>query len=187
MSKYFDSENLNEIIQAVNQVIQIRNDLLLKHGVDILENDTASLSTFVNIIKEIDPNYNCNFSRNGEDAKTMLNGVVTKIENKTTKLQKTKKGYKKASFAFHAEGLIEHDAYLFNIWDKYTLKPIKSYYVVDCENVKRINEKLVLLSNEWKNKPKTKAGYDVIYLHEDMLEKMIVSTSVINECKVHVL
>lgn len=188
MSKYFSQTVLNEIVDAVEKIKSIRNDIYQKYKVDILDNDAVSLSSFVNIVQSIDPNYNCNFSRNGEDGYTLIDNKRVEIESKTTKVVKTrKKDYKKTTFAFHANGLIDHQTYLFNLWDKDTLLPVRCYYVKDPINVDKINKLLRNLSENWKKKPPTRGGYDVIHLSEDVLINMIKETHEVNNCKVYSL
>lgn len=188
-SKYFDPESLTEISNSIEIVKTIRNDMYKKYKVDILDNDSISLASFYTIIKKIDVNYNCNFSRNGEDGHTMINGKIVKIESKCSKVEKKKNGfYGKTNFAFHAKGLINHQAYIFNVWSKDELEPLRCYYVKDPKNVAKINDKLQQLSDEWSKKPLTKAGYDVIRIEEDMLIEMIKkSSNSIEKDKVYLL
>lgn len=187
-SKYLDTTGLNEIMQMSKVVKDIRNEMYKKYKIDLLDNDTISLSTFASIIQKFDQSYNCNFARNGEDGQTMLDNRSVKIETKTVKMKVSKKGkYGKSAFAFHAKGILDNEAYTFNIWDKDTLQPIRCYYVVDAENVKIINRILKKLSEEWHEKPTTKAGYDVIHLKEDVLISLAKSATMIDNCKVYLL
>lgn len=188
MSKYFTKTVLSEIIEATDKIKNIRNGIYLKYGVDILDNDSISLSTFFNIIRQIDPEYNCNFSRNGEDGYTIIDGNQIHIETKSTKVKKNKKGkHTTTTFAFHAKGLINHDAYIFNVWDKKTLDPVRCYYVKKKINVEKINSELKKLSEEWEKKPLTKGGYDVIRIDEKMLLNITKEFKQIDNCKVYVL
>ena len=182
MAKYLNDSSVLEIINSVEKIIEIRNVIYKNHEIDILETDTISLTKFFGIIRSIDPNYNCNYSRNGEDGKTLFDNKEIKIETKTSKINKGK-----ASFAFHAKGLINHDLYIFNVWHKENLTPLRTYYVRTPTNVKKLNDTLQNLSEEWQRKPATKAGYDVIRIHENLLESMIEKTETVNGCKVHYL
>lgn len=188
MSKYFDKDVLSEIVDSVEKIKEMRNTIFEKHGIDILDNDSISLSTFFGLIKDVDSDYNCNFSRNGEDGYTVINGNKIFVESKSSKVEKSKKGiYRTTSFAFHAKGLINHQAYLFNVWDKNDLKPVRCYYVRNPKNVAKINKRLKQLSEEWSSKPLTKAGYDVIRIEEDMLIKMVDTSSNAKNQKVYLL
>jgi hypothetical protein len=188
-SKYLDSESLDKINNSIEIVKKIRNDIYKNYKIDILDNDSISLASFYNIIKKVDSNYNCNFSRNGEDGHTIIDGVTVKIESKCSKVAKKKNGsYGKTNFAFHAKGLIKHQAYIFSVWSKDDLEPLRCYYVKDVKNVAKINERLQKLSDEWSKKPATKAGYDVIRIEEDMLLKMLqTSSNIIDKDKVCLL
>lgn len=182
MSKYFNEISMSEISQAVENVIDIRNKIYMKYDIDIIENDRISLTKFYGIIKSVDPTYKCNYGRQNEDGKIIIENIETNVESKTTKLLKGK-----ASFAFHAKGLINHDAYLFNVWCKKTLTPLRCYYVKNPKNINVINKELDRLSKEWKKKPSTRAGYDVIRIKEEMLEKLVESSAIVNKCKVFFL
>lgn len=182
MGKYFDKSIVTELAKSVKTVIQIRNEIFLKYNIDILDNDTISSLQFFDTIKTIDEKYNCNFSRNGEDGKTIIENKEIHVEIKTSK---TLKG--KTSFAFHAKGLIDHKCYIFNVWEKNTLKPLRCYYVINPSKVNMINKKLLEMSKEWERKPTTKAGYDVIRINEIFLEEMIESKKNINNCEVYIL
>lgn len=177
-----------EIIDAVNNIKKIRNLIFEKYKIDVLDNDSISLASFVNLIKDVDSTYNCNFSRNGEDGRTLIDDRIVNIESKCSKVEKSKNNsYKKTSFAFHAKGLIKHEAYLFNVWDKNDLKPVRCYYVRNPKNVEKINKRLKQLSEEWSSKPLTKAGYDVIRIEEDMLIQMTNASSSTKNQKVYLL
>lgn len=187
-SKYFDAETLNEIVDAVECIKTIRNQIYNKYKIDLLDNDSVSLASFFNLIRDVDHTYNCNFSRNGEDGYTLVDGQTVNVESKCSKVEKSKKNsYKKTSFAFHAKGLINHKAYLFNVWDKNDLTPVRCYYVKNPKNVAKINKKLKELSDQWSSKPLTKAGYDVIRIEEDMLIEMANFLPETKNDKVHVL
>ena len=188
MTLYLDESNLKTVMEAHEQIRIIRNNTFIKTGVDVLENDTVSLLSFAPYLRKIDPNYNPNFARNGDDGNTIKGNAVKGVESKTTKVNPLKKGgYSKATFAFHAKGLINHEIYSFNTWDKNTLTPQSLYYAQNPKNVKVINKELENMSEEWSKKPATKAGYDVIRIKEDMLKEMVETTEDINGCKVHTL
>ena len=171
------------------KIIEFRNAEMVKSGIDYLDNDNMSLGVFAPIIKKIDPNYEPNFARNGDDGFTIQDDKEIGVESKTSKVKKykRKKGYPKATFAFHAKGLISYDRYAFCTWDKNTLQPLSIYYVKDSKNVTAINDELKILSDEWSRKPTTKAGYDVIRIKEIMLTDMIKTTKDIDGCKVYIL
>jgi hypothetical protein len=182
MAKYLDSSSMLDLIESVKKIKQIRNEIYNKYEIDIIENDAISLVSFYEIIKNIDPNYICNFSRNGEDGRTILNDKEVHIENKCSKILKGN-----SSFAFHARGKINHEIYLFNVWNKSTLLPMRCYYVRNPDNVLILNNKLKFLAEKWEKKPVTKNGYDVIRIEESLLKKMIETKLDVFGCEVNYL
>ena len=140
------------------------------------------------IIKKIENSYSPNFARNGEDGHIEINDIFEDVELKTSKVKALKKGgYSKTSFAFHADGLLYHQKYIFNTWDKNSLLPISVFYITSADSIKIINEELAKLSTAWSIKPKTKGGYDVIRIKEELLLSMIKETKIIDNCKVYIL
>lgn len=188
MAIYINESLLFDHINAAEKIIEIRNNIINMCGIDLTENDTLSSLVFSPIIKKIENSYSPNFARNGGDGRIKINDIFEDVELKTSKVKSLKKGgYSKTSFAFHANGLLYHEKYIFNTWDINTLSPVSVFYITSADSIKIINEELAKLSTAWSLKPKTKGGYDVIRIKEELLLSMIKETKIIDNCKVYIL
>lgn len=189
MAKYLTSIEFSVLRLAAEKISVIRNDVFAQLGIDILDTDTMSSIPISDIMLQIDPNYNCNFSRNGEDAKSKSsNGNDIYIEQKSAKIKIGKKIYL-ASFAFHAHGELIYDRYIFVARDVTTLAPARLYDISRPENIKKIHNILTCEQAKWDEKCRisgTMLKFDVIYVPEKtLIESMEISkTTTVNNCKV---
>lgn len=182
MAKYLDPIDIQDLIETRNKIFEIRNAAYQKHGIDVLDNDTLSSLSIWEIVSNYDPDYNVNFSRNGEDA--LSNGV--KIEQKCSNIKPKKNGkLPNADFQFHALGDIEYPRYILAVRDKNTLELIKIYDIQKKENTKAIVEHLLEKRKNWLDAGAKK--YDVITQPEKvLLENITFSEKTVKNCKVFV-
>jgi hypothetical protein len=142
MAKYFDKQKLDIVIAAAKGIVAQRNQVLKQTGIDILDTDAISSALIYEMVTQYDPDYNVNFARNGEDAKS--NGVL--IEQKATRvagpLTKTGKQRKRAgtdaAFQFHVMGDLDHPRYVFVARHKETLELLRIYDISSEKNTKKV-------------------------------------------------
>jgi hypothetical protein len=194
MAKYFDKETLAILNQASKEIVAIRNRVAKLTPVDILDTDAVSSLFVYEIVSQYDPNYNINFARNGEDAKS--DGVL--IENKTTRVQgpltKTGKPRKNAGqdalFQFHAMGDLEHSRYIFVAKDKDNLSIVRLYDISSKENCALVLGHLMQEREKWLEKSRTNKSAmkrDIVMLPETFIQnKLNLPIRMhINGCQIH--
>ena len=142
MAKYFDKHKLAIVIAAAKDIVQKRNQVLKQTGIDILDTDAISSALIYETVTQYDPDYNVNFARNGEDAKS--NGVLieqkaTRVAGPLTKTGKQRKGAgTDAAFQFHAMGDLDHPRYVFVARHKETLELLRIYDISSEKNTKKV-------------------------------------------------
>ena len=87
MAKYLEPQQVDELNEYRKKIVELRNEAYKKFKIDILDNDTMSALSIYEIVKQYDAEFNINFARNGEDAKS---GDVL-IEAKASRLERKKK------------------------------------------------------------------------------------------------
>jgi hypothetical protein len=189
--KYFDSSTLDILTQASKEIVAIRNRVHQLTTVDLLDTDAISSSFLYEIITQYDPEYNVNFGRNNEDAKSkgiLIENKTTRVLGNLTKTGKLRKGAgEDASFQFHADGDLEHPRYIFAAKNKDDLAIIRLYDISSTANCKLILDHLLAMREEWHERcridPKHKKR-DVIVLPEKfILENLNLTTKeTINNC-----
>jgi hypothetical protein len=153
MAKYFDKQKLDIVIAAAKGIVAQRNQVLKQTGIDILDTDAISSALIYEMVTQYDPDYNVNFARNGEDAKS--NGVL--IEQKATRvagpLTKTGKQRKRAgtdaAFQFHVMGDLDHPRYVFVARHKETLELLRIYDISSEKNTKKVLAHLEYEKEVW--------------------------------------
>lgn len=182
MANYLDNATIEALIEIRNKIFELRNAAYTQYEIDVLDNDTLSSLSIWEIVSTYDPDYNVNFSRNGEDA--LSNGI--KIEQKCSSVKQNKKGeFPNAEFQFHALGDIEYPRYILAIRDKSTLELLKIYDIQKNENTKTIINHLLEKREKWVEAGAKK--YDVITQPEKvLLENIKFSEKTIKNCKVYV-
>jgi hypothetical protein len=189
VSKYFEDEALKEMQTALKEIYAEREKIHRKYGVNLLDNDALSSLTIYDIVKQYDPDYNINFARNGEDAKS--NGVL--VEQKTTQvdnslLTKTGKPRKssggKVSWAFHVGGDLDHSRYIFVVRSKLDLSILRIYDISSVYNQKVVLDVLEEKRTAWHQRGFQKN--DIITVSEKtIIENCSFSKELtINNCKV---
>jgi hypothetical protein len=191
MAKYFDKKILDEMNEARKNIFAERGAIYKKHKVDILDTDALSALSIFEIVTQYDTDYNINFARNGEDAKS--NGVLieqkaTRVEGGFTKTGKPRKhAGTDAAFQFHAMGDIDSNRYLFVARNKDDLSIMRIYDISNEHNRKIVLDHLMAERNAWLEKSmgdQTKMKRDIITLTEKViLEKLNFSSkTIINGC-----
>jgi hypothetical protein len=142
MAKYFDKQKLDIVIAAAKDIVAQRNQVLKQTGIDILDTDAISSALIYETVTQYDSDYNVNFARNGEDAKS--NGVLieqkaTRVAGPLTKTGKQRKGAgTDAAFQFHAMGDLDHPRYVFVARHKETLELLRIYDISSEKNTKKV-------------------------------------------------
>lgn len=193
MAKYFTTSELDVMNQAREQIFAIRTKIYRQFKIDILDTDALSALSIFKIVNQYDPNYNVNFARNGEDARSL--GVL--IENKATRVAgpltatgKPRKGAgTDAAFQFHAMGDLDHARYIFVARNKEDLSVMRIYDISTKENRQIVLDHLMSERDAWLLRSagnQAKMKRDIILLPEKtILEKLIFPTKmVIDNCQV---
>jgi hypothetical protein len=193
MAKYFDSASLKEMNDARQEIYKQRELIYQKYKIDLLDTDALSALSIYEIVNQYDPDFNINFARNGEDAKS--NGVL--IEQKATRvdgpLTKTGKPRKNAgvdaAFQFHAMGDIDHARYIFVARNKTDLSVVRIYDIGNPSNVQKVVGHLMAERNAWLAKTQGNQASmkrDIIVLPEQFILKNIKfgKPMTVNGCQV---
>ena len=193
MAKYFDSASLKEMNDARQEIYKQRELIYQKYKIDLLDTDALSALSIYEIVNQYDPDFNINFARNGEDAKS--NGVL--IEQKATRvdgpLTKTGKPRKNAgvdaAFQFHAMGDIDHARYIFVARNKTDLSVVRIYDIGNSSNVQKVVGHLMAERNAWLAKTQGNQASmkrDIIVLPEQFILKNIKfgKPMTVNGCQV---
>jgi hypothetical protein len=187
MANYLDNDSVKALDEYRRKIFALRAEAYSQFKIDVLDNDTLSALSIYEVVHQYEPNYNINFSRNGEDGKS---GSVL-IEQKASRIEKKKRSgiYAMAGFQFHAQGDIEYDRYIFATRDKSTLDLVRIYDISIKDNIELVQNYLLNLRDLWEQKNK-KLGKtqkrDVIVLPEDILIKGLKKSvkQTINQCEV---
>ena len=110
MAKYLEPQVLTQLDEYRRKIFELRQQAYQLTNIDVLDNDTLSALSIYEIVRQYDPNYNINFARNGEDAKSL----DVDIEMKASRIERKKRSglYGLAGFQFHAMGNIEYNRYI---------------------------------------------------------------------------
>jgi hypothetical protein len=182
MAKYLEKQAIKELNEYRQKIFDIRKEAFAKFGIDVLDTDTLSSLSIHEVVSQYDTDYNINFSRNGEDAKS--NGVLAE-----QKCSKIKKPSLSASFMFHAMGDLAHDRYVLVVRQEEDLKLLRIYDISTAANVKLVQDQLFEQRRAWLAKGKldeSKMKRDVITVTEKFLLDNLKNTtrSMINDCVV---
>jgi hypothetical protein len=182
MAKYLEKELLATLDEYRHKIFSLREEAYRLTGIDVLDNDTLSALSIYEIVSKYDKNYNINFARNGEDAKSLMKNVEQKIEMKASRIERMKRSglYGLAGFQFHAMGDLEYYRYIFVTRDKATLKLIKIYDISTEENCLQVQAHLLAEREAWLARGRAdqkKMKHDVIILPEALLKVLEGSTT----------
>jgi hypothetical protein len=185
MAKYLAPSVLAQLDTYRKQIFQLRQQAYALTSIDVLDNDTLSALSIYEIVSQYDVNYNINFARNGEDAKSLN----VDIEMKATKIERYKKSglYKLAAFQFHAMGNLNYDRYIFATRDEATLDLVRLYDISDPVHCLQVQAHLLAERATWEAK-NVELGQtqkrDVIVLPEALLQTFAATTSMIDGVEV---
>ena len=191
--KYLPKDKVDIIISASKKIVEIRNATLKQVGIDILDTDAISSAFLYEIVSQYDLDYNVNFARNGEDAKS--NGILieqkaTRVEGALTKTGRQRKNYgTDAAFQFHAMGDLDYPRYIFAARNKSTLEIDRIYDISSTTNCANILEYLTNQRELWLARAQSdqkKMKRDIILLPEKYLLDSIKFTpkTVLQNCTV---
>lgn len=180
MSIYFDKATIQDLIKFRDQIFDLAEQAYQKHGLDILANDTLNALSIHEIVTQYDNEYNTNFHRNEEDAKS----GNTLIENKCSTVKPNKKGnIGKSGWQFHAQGKLNYDRYIFAVRRKDNLKIVRLYDISSEQSTKAVQTCLNDLKQKWIDKGKP--NHDAIVVPEKLLlEQTVIEKKHINGCEV---
>jgi len=194
MAKYFSETELAKMDQFREQIYAIREKMFAEFGVDPLDTDSLSSLAIYKIVKKYDADFNVNFARNGEDAKS--NGIL--IEQKACRVNPshlTATGRNRtnfgtdAMFQFHAMGDLKHPRYILVARSETDLSILRIYDISSAANCKIVLDHLINEKNAWLAKGKKNEQdmkRDVITISEKMLLSNLSFTlkTEIDGCKV---
>jgi len=187
MAKYLDPAVLKELDEYRKRIFAERESIYQKYRIDVLDTDTLSSLSVYEIVSQYDADYNINFARNGEDAKSQ--GVM--IEQKCSRVEKRKKSntYPDALYQFHAMGDLIYPRYILVSRDKATLALVRMYDISQSVNVKLVQDYLLHERRLWEDRCAIDKKYmkrDVIGIPELVLKEKLIVTSqqTINDCTV---
>jgi hypothetical protein len=186
MANYIEQSQIHQLIEVRDAIFKERSKAWADTGIDLFDNDTLSSLSVYEVVTTYDPDFNINFSRNGEDA--ISNGV--KIENKCNTIKPNKKGIiGLAAFQFHAMGDLEYPRYILAVRRKDNLQLVRLYDITAPANALAIQEHLLGLRTAWLArgaKDPSKMKYDVITLPESLLNSFTFrETKQVNNCVVY--
>jgi hypothetical protein len=179
MSKYFTHEQLAKMDEYRKQIYDARAKMFAEFEVDALDTDALSSLAIYNIVHQYDPDFNVNFTRNGEDAKSgnvLIEQKASRVDpSNLTATGKIRVGFgRDATFAFHAMGKLDHPRYLFVARSKVDLSILRVYDITSKANRKVVLDKLMSERERWEDKNK-ELGYtqthDGIYISEKLILK----------------
>jgi hypothetical protein len=191
MAKYFDKDTLTKLIKSNKEIVLIRNKVLKETGVDILDTDAISSTFIYELVSQYDVDYNINFARNGEDAKSkdiLIEQKATRVSGYYTRTGRIRKGAgEDAAFQFHAMGDIDSPRYIFAARDKETLEVLRLYDISSDNNRAKVLAHLTNEKNLWLEKAKQDEKLmkrDIIMLTEKfILENLnLPNRHTINNC-----
>jgi hypothetical protein len=180
MPIYLDKNSIKSLIDYRDHIFELAQQAYKQHNIDILANDTLNALSIHEIVSVYDPEYNTNFHRNDEDAKS---GDIL-IENKCATKEPNKKGVVgKSGWQFHAQGKLNYDRYIFAIRRKDNLKIVRLYDISSPTATKAIQDCLTELKQVWIDKGKP--NHDAIVVPEKLLLDLThIDTTWINGCMV---
>jgi hypothetical protein len=194
MSKYFDESELAKMDVYRQRIYEIREQMFAEFGVDPLDTDSLSSLAIYKIVRQYDSDFNVNFARNGEDAKSgglLIEQKACRVDpNHLTKTGRPRTGFgRDAAFQFHAMGDLDHPRYILVARSEADLSILRIYDISNKSNRKVVLNHLTAEKNAWlakgqKNQKDMKR--DVIAISEKfLLEKLKFSNKmVIDGCKV---
>ena len=179
-SIYLDSAKIQDLISYRDRIFAEHALAFEKYGIDILANDILSSLSMWEIVTQYDAEYNTNFHRNGEDAKS---GQIF-IERKCATVKPgVRGGIGNSGWQFHAQETDKCSRYIFAVRRKDNLKIVRLYDIASTEAVKVVKECLNQGRQRWIDKGKP--NHDAILVPEKLLKTLPVDKQLtINDCAV---
>lgn len=194
MAKYFPPAVLKEMNAARVEMFKQRNIIYQKYKVDLLDTtDSLSALSIHEIVSQLDPHYNINFARGGEDAisnQILIEQKAARVEGALTPTGKPRKNAgTDAAWQFHAMGDIKADRFILAARNKDDLEVKRIYDISNAANTQKIADHLLLKRNTWLNKgveDKSKMKRDAIAIDEKTILAIIKfkSSKTVNGCQV---
>jgi len=193
MANYLSKTTLEVLAKASKEIIEIRNRVAKLTSIDLLDTDKISSLLLYEVVSQYDKNYNINFSRNGEDAKSneiLIENKTTRVQGPLTKTGKHRKGAgTDAAFQFHADGDLDHQRYILAAKDKDSLSIVRLYDISSKKNRKIILDHLLSERLAWHKRCEIDSEHrkrDLILLPETLLiEKLTIAKKfIINNCTI---
>lgn len=193
MAKYFDKSILTLLTKDSKAIVKIRNRVLKETSIDILDTDAISSLFIYEIVSQYDNDYNINFARNGEDAKSkdiLIEQKATRVKGPYTKTGKLRKNVGvDASFQFHAMGDLDYPRYIFAVRDVDDLSIHRIYDIGNKDNKQVVLNHLLHERELWLERSKLDKRHmkrDIIILPEKfILENCNLTNKLsINNCQV---
>jgi hypothetical protein len=177
---YLDPDDIKGLVAARDRIFAEHNQVWQDHNIDILANDTLSALSIWEKVSQYDPDYNINFHRNGEDAKSQ--GVL--IEQKCATIKPgVRGGLGQAGFQFHAQGKLFYDRYIFAVRRKDDLKLARLWDVSSPTAISQVHASLAAGKQGWIDKGKP--NHDAILVKEQLLRSLTVQQChVIDSCHI---
>jgi hypothetical protein len=181
MSKYLNTPDIEDLIEHRDKIFAEHKAAYQKHTIDILANDTLSALSMWEIVSQYDPNYNINFHRNGEDAKSL--DVIIEQKCSTVKPSKKKDTVGKSGWQFHAPGVLEYPRYIFGVRRKDNLQLVRLWDINSPTAIQVVKNCLLEQRQQWIDKGKP--YHDGIVVPEKLLLELVpTETITINNCLV---
>lgn len=179
MSKYLNTPDIEDLIKHRDKIFAEHAAAYQKHTIDILANDTLSALGMWEIVSQYDPDYNINFHRNGEDAKSL--DVIIEQKCATVKPSKKKDTVGKSGWQFHAQGGLEYPRYIFGVRRKDNLQLVRLWDISSPVAILAVKTWLLEQQQRWIDKGKP--NHDAIVVPEKLLLELIPKETVtINNC-----
>lgn len=180
-SKYLDRQSVQALVQHRDRIFAEHKAAYDQFQIDILANDTLSALSIWEIVSQYDPDYNTNFHRNGEDAKS--SGVLIEQKCATVSPAKKKNTVGKAGFQFHAQGKLEYDRYIFAVRRKDDLRIVRIWDVSSPQGRDLVQQCLGDQRQRWIDRGKP--NHDAIVVPEkDLMNLTVIKRQSINGCEV---
>lgn len=193
MAKYFTAPDLDIMNHAREQIFDIRTKIYKQFKIDILDTDALSALSIYQIVHQYDVDYNINFSRNGEDARSgqvLIENKATRVAGPVTATGKPRKNAgTDAAFQFHAMGDLAHERYILVARNREDLSVMRIYDISNQVNRMIVLNYLLDERSAWLIRAagdQKKMKRDIILLPEKViLEKLtFTSKTVIDNCQV---
>jgi len=181
MSTYLDNKSIQDLISHRDKIFAEHQNAYKKYGLDVLANDTLNALSMWEIVSQYDPDYNINFHRNGEDAKS--NDVIIEQKCATVKPAKKKNTVGKSGWLFHAQGNLDYPRYIFGVRRKDNLQIVRLWDISSPGAVNTVQQCLDAEKQKWINKGKP--NHDAISVPEKLLLGLpVIETLLISGCVV---